>query len=67
MAVDRLDHISHIDDLNLVDDAPLSDSLEAEQQLHFLINALHLDHCCVFSYGECCGYVFFLLFTLMKA
>lgn len=29
MAVDGLDHVAHVDDLDLVDDAPLSDSLKA--------------------------------------
>lgn len=28
MAVDRLDHITHVDDLDLVDDASLADSLK---------------------------------------
>lgn len=28
MAVDRLDHIAYVDNLDLVDDAPLADSLK---------------------------------------
>lgn len=31
MAVDRLDHVAHVDDLDLVDDAPLTDSLQKYQ------------------------------------
>lgn len=32
VAVDGLDHISHVDDLDLVNDAPLSDSLEEKKK-----------------------------------
>lgn len=42
MAVDRLDHISHVDNLDLMDDAPFSDSLKTAKLKLIIQSAIQL-------------------------